>query len=142
VFLKSKEGSYHYVAVELNEEYKGRFRVTKDTLKFALPRKDSANTIAIYKETEAANGILIFSGIRAKKIEKISEKPQVRIEFIGESMTCGMGADTTEINCDEGEWFDQHSAYMAYGPRVARELGVDYEINCVSGMGIYRNWND
>lgn len=142
VFLKSKEGSYHYVAVELNEEYKGRFRVTKDTLKFALPRKDSANTIAIYKETEAANGILIFSGIRAKKIEKISEKPQVRIEFIGDSITCGMGADTTEINCDEGEWFDQHSAYMAYGPRVARELGVDYEINCVSGMGIYRNWND
>ena len=142
VFLKSKEGSYHYVAVELNEEYKGRFRITKDTLKFALPYKDSANTLAIYKETEAANGILIFNGIRAKKIEKISEKQQAKIEFIGDSITCGMGADTSEIDCDKGEWFDQHSAYMAYGPRVARMLEVDFEINCVSGMGIYRNWND
>lgn len=142
VFLKSKEGSYHYVAVELNEEYQGRFRVTKDTLKFALPKKDSANTITIFKETEAANGILIFSGIRASKIEKISEQQRAKIEFIGDSITCGMGADTTEINCEEGEWFDQHSAYMSYGSRVARELGIDYEINCVSGMGIYRNWND
>ncbi len=142
VFLKSKDGEHHYVAVELNEEYKGRFRIFKDTLKFALPKRDSANTIAVYKETEAANGVLIFSGLRAIEIKKIPEEKRAKIEFIGDSITCGMGADSSEISCDDGEWFDQHTAYMAYGPRIARQLGVDFEINCVSGKGIYRNWND
>lgn len=142
VFLKSDDSIHHYVAVELNKDYMGRFRIYKDTLKFHLPQKDSANTISIYKETEAANGAIIFNGFRAKRVEKASEKKRVKIEFIGDSITCGMGADTSKIGCEEGEWFDQHSAYMSYGPRVARALGVDYEVNCVSGMGIYRNWND
>ncbi|UZH54515.1 GDSL family lipase [Salinimicrobium tongyeongense] len=142
VFMKSDGTGHHYVAVELNEEYKGRFRITKDSLKFALPKKDSANSLAIYKETEASNGLLIFNGLRAQKIGKTSEEKRAKIEFIGDSITCGMGADTSEIDCGEGEWYDQHSAYMAYGPRVARMLNVDFEINCISGMGMYRNWND
>ena len=75
-------------------------------------------------------------------IKKTSEEKRAKIEFIGDSITCGMGADTSEMGCEDGEWYDQHTAYMAYGPRVARELDLDYEINCVSGMGIYRNWND
>jgi len=53
-----------------------------------------------------------------------------------------MGADTREIACEDGEWYDQHNAYLAYGSRVARALNVDYVLNCVSGMGMYRNWND
>ncbi|WP_324721185.1 SGNH/GDSL hydrolase family protein [Salinimicrobium sp. HB62] len=142
VFLKTNDSIHHYVAVELNQEYKGRFRVYKDTLKFALPKVDSATTITIYKETEAANGSLIFNGMRAKKIIKTPEKKLSKIEFIGDSITCGMGADTSEIPCDEGQWFDQHTAYRAYGPLVARALNVNFEVNCVSGMGMYRNWND
>ena len=143
VFLKSDDSIHHYVAVELNEEYKGRFRIYKDTLKFALPKKDSANTITIFKETEAANGSIIFNGMRARKITKTpEEKPRAKIEFIGDSITCGMGAETSDKSCEEGEWFDQHSAYLAYGPVVARALEVDFEVNCVSGMGMYRNWND
>ncbi|NJW52792.1 SGNH/GDSL hydrolase family protein [Salinimicrobium oceani] len=142
VFLQSDNEQQHYVAIELNQEYIGRFRILKDTLKFPLPKKDSANTLVIYKETEAANGAVIFNGIRAGKIGNLTFQKRQKIEFIGDSITCGMGADTTEVGCEDGEWFDHHSAYMAYGPRVARALEVDFEVNCVSGMGMYRNWND
>ncbi|WP_084625573.1 SGNH/GDSL hydrolase family protein [Salinimicrobium xinjiangense] len=141
VFLKSENEQHHYVAVELNDDHLGRFRILKDTLKFAL-KKDTLNSLVIYKETEAANGELIFNGLRAQQIEMPEENKRAKIEFIGDSITCGMGADTSETGCDEGEWYDQHSAYFAYGPRVARALEVDFELNCVSGMGIYRNWND
>lgn len=142
VFLQSANENHHYVAVELNKEHKGRFRIKKDSLKFALPASDSTSLLTVYKETEASNGSVIFSGIRAQKIEKPAEENRPKIEFIGDSITCGMGADTSEIDCEEGEWFDQHTAYMSYGPLVARALDADFEVNCVSGMGMYRNWND
>lgn len=142
VFLKSNNENHQYVAVEINKEHLGRFSIKKETLKFALPASDSTSLLTVYKETEASNGNIIFSGLRVQNTEKPAEEKRAKIEFIGDSITCGMGADTSEINCEEGEWYDQHSAYMAYGPRVARALEVDFEVNCVSGMGMYRNWND
>src|SRR5690606_38403854 len=39
------------------------------------------------------------------------------------------------------EGCDQHNAYFAYGPRVARALDIDYMLSSSSGIGIYRNWN-
>lgn len=142
VFIKSDDSLHQYISVVINEEYQGRFKINKDSLKFAVPKRDSSSTLIIYKDSEAANGSLIFTGMRAKKLTKPQEKKRAKIEFIGDSITCGMGADTGETACEEGEWYDQHSAYMAYGPVAARALNVDFEVNCVSGMGMYRNWND
>lgn len=133
---------HHYIAVELNDKYVGRYRVKNDTLRLPLPNKEEANELRVYKNTEAAIGDLIFVGLRADKLDYPSEEERFTIEFIGNSITCGMGADTSEVNCEEGEWYDQHNAYMAYGPRVARALNANFRLNCVSGMGIYRNWND
>ena len=46
------------------------------------------------------------------------------IEFIGNSITCGAAADVSEVPCGSGVDYDQHNAYYAYGPRVARMLGL------------------
>ncbi|MGB7785286.1 MAG: GDSL-type esterase/lipase family protein [Salinimicrobium sp.] len=140
--FETAPNQHHYLAVELNDEYKGRFRVENDTLRMALPNKEEANELKIYKDTEAANGDLIFVGLQADKIDAPTEEDRMTIEFIGNSITCGMGANTSEINCAEGEWYDQHDAYQAYGPLVARALKANFRLNCVSGMGMYRNWND
>ena len=142
LIFKSETNQHHYIAVELNDEYLGRYRVQNDTLRLALPKKDAPNKIKIFKDTEAANGDLTFVGLEAKEIKASPEENKPLIEFIGDSITCGMGSDTSELACDAGEWYDQHNAYMAYGPRVARALNVNYRLNCVSGMGMYRNWND
>jgi lysophospholipase L1-like esterase len=63
------------------------------------------------------------------------------IEFIGNSITCGALADPSEVPCGKGVYIDQHNAYLAYGPRVARALKVNYFLSSVSGIGIYRTWN-
>ena len=63
------------------------------------------------------------------------------IEFIGNSITCGAAADPSENPCGSGSYHDQHNAYMAYGPRVARALGTEFILSSVSGIGIYRTWN-
>ena len=142
IAVVSGNDQHQYISIEIGEEYKGRFRIKSDTLKFALPEANQGTMLTIYKDTEASNGSVLFKGLAAEKIESVEREERPAIEFIGNSITCGMGADTREIACEDGEWYDQHNAYLAYGSRVARALNVDYVLNCVSGMGMYRNWND
>ena len=142
VYLQSDNDEHHYVSLQLNEGLLGRYRIKQDSIKIPLPSKEEGALLHIYKDTEASNGAVIFKGLAAKKIQRIADDNRPEIEFIGNSITCGMGADRREIDCEEGEWYDQHNAYLAYGPRVARALNLNFELSCVSGMGMYRNWND
>jgi len=99
------------------------------------------HSLRIFKATEAQNGQVAFTGIDAAAIYKPQHPARKKIEFIGNSITSGMGNDITKIPCDSGQWYDQHNAYFAYGPVLARTLGADFMLSSVSGIGIYRTWN-
>ena len=97
--------------------------------------------IEIYKETESSCGYVVINKIEAEEISETPKPVKKKIEFIGNSITAGMASDPSLVPCDEGNRCDQHNAYNAYGPRVARTLDCDYMIVAVSGIGAYRNWN-
>jgi len=135
---------HNFVSLELDGEYIGRVRIEKGTaqkIPITITNKNKKHHLTIYKATEAANGAVLFIGTTAKLIESIAPKKK-KIEFIGDSITCGFGNDTAEIPCGTGEWYDQHNGYWAYGPIASRSLDVDYVLSAVSGFGMYRNWND
>lgn len=146
VFLQSVDSYEHhnFVVFELDGVYLGRFIVEKGGVK-KIPIKTTNNfevhRLTIYKATEAANGNVLFSGTNAH-LQKIETKKKKKVEFIGDSITCGFGNDSSLYLCGKGEWYDQHNAYMAYGPQLARSLDFDYVLSSVSGIGMYRNWND
>ncbi len=145
IFLLNCEGdATAYVAIELNGTYLDRFKIVKDSVnRLSIPLVlNMKNQIGLYKATEASNGNLLFYGVEAKKVEMANVESKAIIEFIGNSITCGFGADTEQTPCGTGTWYDQHNAYLAYGPLVARQLGLSYQLSSVSGIGIYRNWND
>ncbi len=131
-----------YISIELNNVYLGRFFVSNDFIKIPLMPNSVENKLLIYKATEAVNGPLLFKGLATGTLFDISESSKAHIEFIGNSITCGMGADVQEVPCGEGQWTDQHNAYFSYASKIARDLEVNFTLSCVSGMGIYRNWND
>jgi lysophospholipase L1-like esterase len=79
--------------------------------------------------------------VAGNNIQVLQNSKAPLIEFIGNSITCGAAADTSEISCGKGEYLDYHNAYYAYGPRVARKLGANFILSSVSGIGIYRTWN-
>ena len=145
VFLIDCVGdSTSYVVIELNGNYYERFRIMKDSVNrigVAL-NAEKNNKVGLYKATEASNGSILFYGVEAESIHSSNLENKPLIEFIGNSITCGFGADTREIACDSGTWYDKHNAYLAYGPIVARDLDLNYQLSSVSGIGIYRNWND
>ncbi len=138
-------GDYNYVAVEMDDKYDGRLRVSgSDPEPFILKPdlKMEWHTLRIYKATEASNGIVAFHSAKATDIKPLATLNRKKFEFIGNSITCGMGNDLKDIPCGKGsKWFDQHNAYWSYASITARTLGADFMLSSISGAGIYRNWN-
>lgn len=132
-----------YLQYEVDGQYQDRLKITGKTVDSLIIKlkDDGKHVVTIYKTTEAHSGPLFIKKIIAKDIEAVTPASIPLIEFIGNSITCGAAADPTEVPCGTGEYHDQHNAYFAYGPRVARELGADFLMSSVSGIGMYRNWN-
>jgi hypothetical protein len=146
ILLQSLDAYEHhnYVQLVLDGKYIGKIRIEKGAvqsfpIKITLNQKE--HRLEIYKNTEAHTGGVLFAGTTAK-LTSISFKKKKKIEFIGDSITCGAASDGSEISCDKGEYYDHHNSYYAYGPTLSREIGADYLMSCVSGIGMYRNWND
>lgn len=136
-------GNHGYLTIELDGSYQGRIRVTKDQTEYPVAQHLSAgeHSLLVCKATEAQNGYIAVTGIRCEGLLPWHDAPARTIEFIGNSITCGMGLDTAALPCDAGAWYDQHNAYLAYGPLVARALKADWLLSAVSGIGVIRNWN-
>jgi hypothetical protein len=132
----------NYLQYELDGKYMGRLPVAvKDTAIWIFPGEEGRHTVWLYKATEAHTGPVYIKQIEARNITSLQRPPAPLIEFIGNSITCGAAADPSDVPCGTGMYHDQHNAYMAYGPQVARALNVNFLLSSVSGIGVYRNWN-
>lgn len=135
-------GEYNYISVIIDGDKQPRMAIRFDTLSpvdIVPAHPASTHVVELYKETEAANGAVVISAIEADSLVKMPASNKKQIEFIGNSITVGMSSDASDIACGAGTWFDQHNAYDAFGPRVARALEMDYMLTGFSGIGMYRN---
>ena len=135
--------SHNYVEIVLDGVLSRRQLTGKtNVLTVAENLPNTAHTLVICKDTEAGIGYLEFTGLRCAQLLKPLPRLARRIEFIGNSITCGMAADMAEIPCDKGQWYDQHNAYLAYGPRTARALGAEWQLTAESGIGLMHSCCD
>ncbi|MGY4384517.1 hypothetical protein ACVWYN_001543 [Pedobacter sp. UYP24] len=133
----------NYIQYELDGVYQKRILVSNNADEPTIIKTNTTgwHTVWIYKATEAHTGPVIISKVTAKQITSLKTKEAPVIEFIGNSITCGAASDITDYPCGTGEYQDHHNAYLAYGPRIARALRLNYIMSSVSGIGIYRTWN-
>lgn len=144
VHLKNNSLELNYVSIEVNGTIIDRFKVATDSITaypIALNPEIKEHIVTIYKATEASTGSLSFSGFTAKNIEKTEESNTLKIEFIGDSITCAAGAENEAMPCSQGLYYDHSDAYNSYGSIAGRTLNADVVLNSVSGIGIYRFWN-
>ena len=136
-------GYHNYLQYTLDGVYQKRIKISGDNRQpqMITGLGKGTHTIWIYKATEATTGPIFIEKIIAHDISAMKNPDLPLIEFIGNSITCGAAADPSEIPCGAGEYQDQHNAYYAYGPRVARDLHTNFLMSSVSGIGIYRTWN-
>lgn len=129
--------SHNYIEIIVDNEQPQRIRTKWKNNKIKIEGLSKGNhTITVCKNTESGIGYLEFAGINCKKLMELPQKPTRKIEFIGNSITCGSGMDLTEIPCEKGKWYDQHNAYMSYGPLTSHALNAQWSLSSVSGIGL------
>lgn len=143
VYAKTDLKKEHaFLGLVTNQSYKKRLRVESDTINtFRIPLSEKDTLVELYKLTEASTGNLVINGIKAKKLKKAPKKSDIKIEFVGNSITSGFGNDTAAYACGEGTWYDSHNAYYSYATISANRLGADFVLSSISGWGMYRNWD-
>ncbi|MEQ1676005.1 MAG: SGNH/GDSL hydrolase family protein [Chitinophagaceae bacterium] len=133
--LWGKNHNYLEIVVD-GVEKRIQTKSAHDTIMVADGLADGVHTLQIVKNTEANIGYLEFVGVRCEKLLKPDAKPRRKIEFIGNSITCGAGNDISDVPCGKGVWHDQHNAYLSYGAITARALEAQYHLSAVSGIGL------
>ncbi|MDR3714335.1 MAG: SGNH/GDSL hydrolase family protein [Puia sp.] len=140
------DSTHNYIAIVVDKQPPRRIKLIQkeDTLEIAqttgfFPDKKTAagiHTLTICKDTESGIGWLLFHGLLCDKLLPPPPRPTRRIEFIGNSITCGTGMDLSVFPCNQGQWYDQHNAYMSYGPVTSRSLNAEWVLTAVSGIGL------
>lgn len=134
--LWGKNQNYLEIVIDDTILYRLQTKGKRDTIRVAKDLQNGTHTILIAKNTEANIGYLEFVGLQCKALLPLPPKPARKIECIGNSITCGASADESQIPCGKGVWQDQHNAYLAYGPRTARNLNAQWILSSVSGIGL------
>jgi len=136
------DGQHNYLTIVIDDMPPRRIRTTGKTtiVKGAESLSSGTHTITICKATESGTGYLEFMGFICEELVPFGTRPERMIEFIGNSITSSAGSDASLVACDKGQWYDQHNAYMSYGPMTARALNAQWQLSAVSGIGLMKSW--
>ena len=132
----------YYELVVDGKEQRLQMRSKRDTVFVAGNAWENIHRVLFCKSTESGIGFMSLAGISCQKLVPLPPAAKRKIEFIGNSITSGMGCDQTEIPCDKGVWYDQHNAYKSYGAITARTLNAQYHLSSVSGIGLMHSCCD
>ncbi len=134
----------NYLEIKIDDRpaYRIQLKGKVNHLVLAKDLPEGEHTITICKNSEAENGYIEMVSFSCEQLLPPPAKPKRKIEFIGDSITCGAGSDESEIACDKGEWHDQHNAWFAYGPTTARSLNAQWHLSSVSGIGLMHSCCD
>ena len=89
-----------------------------------------------YENVPEFHGFFVKNG---EKLAPATPLPERKIEFIGNSITCGYGIEANS----EAEHYEEKTAnyYYTYAARTARNLNAQAFVVARSGIGVYRSYN-
>ncbi len=140
--VRMSDTGHNYYNVLVDDQPSKTIEVKSDTtILFATGLGSQVHKIQIYKRTEGNQGIGTFKGIMISENGEMlpwKEIPARKIEFIGNSITCGYG---TEGKTKSERWKPStENNFMSYAPIMARAFNADYHIVAHSGEGVVRNY--
>lgn len=131
----------NYVSIIVDNKLPNRIKLQEKRSKINIAEnlKPGTHHVIVCKDTESGIGYLQVNGILCKELTNLKKLAPQRIEFIGNSITCGMGSDLQNVACKTGEWYDQHNAWNSYGSITARNLKAQWHLTAESGIGLIKS---
>ncbi|MBN2069667.1 MAG: hypothetical protein JW739_08535 [Opitutales bacterium] len=134
----------NYIAVWVDGEATGKMVLNREDHFYPLAEnlEEGEHTVEVMRITECQFGLTRFEGFvlneGAKVLPWIPEHDR-KIEFIGDSITCGYGVEANDPNLHFDAATENFS--LNYSGLTARALDADYVAICRSGIGIVRNYD-
>ena len=142
MMAKPKSG-YFMAQIDNAEPFKVSFMGQRDsvvTLATALP--DGKHQVKLMYAIEGYEMYPEFWGFVLDEGKKLVDAPAFsdrKIEFIGNSITCGYGNEG--LKKEEGFDYATENHYYSYASIAARNLEAQHWVVARSGIGAYRNYN-
>lgn len=135
-----KENFQPYMAVLVNGKLLKRFAVSEGTAEYELYRSERTEKVRIRLVKLSENafskvGVLSFSA--DGKLTATKPCSERRIEFVGDSITCGFGIEGR--SADEGFRTSTENPLINYASLTANELGAEYQLISWTSIGVYSN---
>lgn len=141
--LAKPNSGYFMAQIDKAEPFKVAFRGERDSLvTLATALADGVHTVKLMYAIEGYEFFPEFWGFvldEGKKLVNAPALPSRKIEFIGNSITCGYGNEGLK----KEEHFDYatENHYYSYASITARNLDAQHWVVARSGIGAYRNYN-
>lgn len=144
-YSSGTDATTNYYNVLIDDVLYKVLKVNQDDTLYRIARNltDTNHKIEIFKRTESQVGNTSFKGFCLqinKHLIAASTQLTRKIEFIGDSYTCGYGNEVSiPSNPNTGFHSVNENNYNAWGAIVARDLNAEYHCTAYSGRGLYRN---
>lgn len=138
--------TYFYVIIDNGAPVKLKLLSSQTIYPLATGLAAGTHTVELFKITESSVGKCEFQGFRVAQGESLvtpDAKPSRRVEFIGNSQTCGYGNEVNltaaQLATMGGFASANENNYKAWGAITARNLKAEYSCVAASGRGLYMN---
>lgn len=138
--MAASPGSGQFM-VELDSlpPFKINFTPSDSLLVLADSLADGAHSVRVTYAIEGYDHHPHFRGFYLSpggKLLAAPERPELKIEFIGNSITCGYGTEETDPK--KGFSYDTENHTLSYAWLTGRALNADVNVVARSGIGMYR----
>ena len=116
----------------------------EETVELFTGKEQRKASVRVIHLSEAVNGAVGVSAVNADTSSETAVSPagkkDIRIEFIGDSITCGYGVEAHSQY--EGFTTATENFMKSYAYLAAEMLGADYSAVCYSGHGIISGYTE
>ncbi len=132
---------YYNIIIDDNNISKIHTDTTKRNYLLASGLPNKKHKVQLFKRTEWALGKTWFYGFKTSSKVKILQPPPLpkrKIEFYGNSITCGYAMEDSSGNDSWHGYFEND--YLSYAAVTARHFNAQYSCIAKSGIGIMISW--
>lgn len=139
-FKMKPNSGYYMVELDNREPYKVHCPESDSVLTIAQNLAPSTHRLTVTFATEGLKHLPQFHGMILDEGCTLPQAPQLptrKIEFIGNSITCGFGIEGTHGK--EKFRYDTQNQFYTYAAIASRRLQAQCFVVARSGIGVYRN---